>query len=432
MAFSQSKLNRGIRAACIAASVVATGLALQACAYRPTPESIAAVKKLETDGVTLAGFAGLKYTGQLTECSVSVHAIQNSQGAFRFEETPKPPKGHAGFPAPKLGSDEKFLELCIVPDSYRKSFRASAWNWRSFGSLNSGELFILTAKASTAWIEHLRVQAAQYRNAAYVRAVDPESSRRLMMSFPGLFTAMGDAELSTAVSVQRLDVARSIQRQGKSFAPDTLARLRELTLQQGAFADVMAYAESGDRDAIKRALGLANGDSERRLAEMALVRSIQDKLITLKASLQGTGKTSASDRDALIARIIENVVSSRVDWSATVEREIYEPQYDIKVNAKLVLTVRGLLNGVRYCGFFGMSKCEVKDQEMNKTYEYPLMFELRRGQAFITKGTTQIDWKSVSGGSGPASGFMLWGGSSIFAATDVALGFSIRSLEVTQ
>lgn len=195
-----------------------------------------------------------------------------------------------------------------------------------------------------------------------------------------------------------------------------LAKANQLALQNKTVNNLMkVYAIDKQRDTLKIAYEVASTPEDKRAVELAVMQSIQDKLFDFKVSMSGTGKTNSQDSDVLIARIIQSNVTSALVYSSALKTDVFTPTQDYLVDTIVTLTVKGKINGKRNCGILWMSSCEIKNEDASRTHEYAVPMRFTRASKYKTTGKTDIDWKSVSGGAGMASGLIM-GGTVIFSA----------------
>lgn len=196
-----------------------------------------------------------------------------------------------------------------------------------------------------------------------------------------------------------------------------LAAANQLAMQNKTVANLMkVYAIDKQRDTLKVAYEVASTPEDKRAVELAVMQSIQDKLFDFKVSMAGTGKTSSKDSDVLVARIIQSNVTSTLTYAGALKTDVFTPTHDYLVDTIVTLTVKGKINGKRNCGILWMASCEINNEDATRTHEYAVPMRFTRANKFKAAGKTEIDWKSVSGGSGMASGLIM-GGTVIFSAT---------------
>jgi hypothetical protein len=213
-------------------------------------------------------------------------------------------------------------------------------------------------------------------------------------------------------TVDRALTIYAVAKDGKA-----LAAANQLALQNKTVANLMkVYAIDKQRDTLKVAYEVASTPEDKRVVELAVMQSIQDKLFDFKVSMAGTGKTSSKDSDVLVARIIQSNVTSTLTYAGTLKTDVFTPTQDYLVDTIVTLTVKGKINGKRNCGILWMASCDINNEDASRTHEYAVPMRFTRASKFKAAGKTDIDWKSVSGGSGMASGLIM-GGTVIFSAT---------------
>lgn len=204
--------------------------------------------------------------------------------------------------------------------------------------------------------------------------------------------------------------------------------LLSLTLKLGNFSQVISLARRGEAAALKRAYDISSSDSERKQIDNVIVNKIKDKLFSINAKMRGTGKVKSSDSDLWIARSIESEITSNIEYTASANRKIMVPKFNYRLNGRIVVEVRGRVNGERNCGLLWLGKCKIDDNNAIRTYEKPIVIDLMKSTGHKTTGLQEIAWKSISGGSGMAGGLMM-GGTQIFSASEVHLLVKIDSVD---
>ena len=217
----------------------------------------------------------------------------------------------------------------------------------------------------------------------------------------------------------------------KLKSPLILVELRLRVLASGTFTEVIGFARKDDREALKRAYDLAISPSEKQQVELLVINNLKNNIFIFKTSLEGTQNVRPSDVNAFIVRLIEARITSRVQYEATLDQQLFKPNYDYVLNAKVNLTAEGKESGERNCGILWMSTCKFDNQDASRTFSQPIKIGLRRLENYKKSGAATIDWKSVSGGSGFASGFIM-GGTKVFQATGVSVSISVDSIELVE
>lgn len=214
-----------------------------------------------------------------------------------------------------------------------------------------------------------------------------------------------------------LTVDRTLALYGVAKDAKALVVANQLALKNKTVSNLMkVYDIDNQRETLKMAYSLASTPEEKRMVELAVIQSIQDKLFDFKVSMSGTGKTSSSDTNALIARIIQSNVTSTLTYSASLKTDVFTPTQDYLVDTIVTLTVKGKLNGERNCGILWLATCKIDNEDSSRTHVYNVPMRFTRAGKYKASGKTDIDWKSVSGGSGMASGYIM-GGTVVFSAT---------------
>jgi hypothetical protein len=149
----------------------------------------------------------------------------------------------------------------------------------------------------------------------------------------------------------------------------------------------------------------------------------KDKMIITETSIDGSGSTDSSG-GSLWGRVFGSTsvsakVRSRVDYVVSFNQEIFQPNFDHVITAKIRITVKGRVRGERNCGFLWLSRCEF-DEEASHSFDKPIRVQMTQAAGYREQGSTTIEWDAVSGGSGFASGFWA-GGVKVFQGTDLAL-----------
>ena len=170
-----------------------------------------------------------------------------------------------------------------------------------------------------------------------------------------------------------------------------------------------AFLWTSDRRALIRANEIAQTDMEKAQVEAALVQSIKDRLVVANIILKGTGQVVTADRNLLIARQLESLVSSDAEYDVYLDDAIMKPKFDYKAKGVIRLRVIGTAEGQRNCGLLWMGTCEFKDDKAVRVKEIPIEFTLTRGNGHRDRGAKTVEWASVSGGSGAASGLLMGG-----------------------
>jgi hypothetical protein len=192
-----------------------------------------------------------------------------------------------------------------------------------------------------------------------------------------------------------------------------------LGFKNSDFDDLMdVYVVTKDKEVLKIAYDVASTETQRQRVELILVTLIKDSLFDFKIAMNGTGKSKSIDQDGIIARRVENVVTSILMHSGKLKKQIFEPKFDYIINTTIVLTIEGVENGAKNCGLLGFSTCEINNEKSTRKFEYNIPMTFKRTNNYVSSGSTEIEWKSVSGGSGVYSG-LFWGGHLIFKSNGI-------------
>lgn len=206
------------------------------------------------------------------------------------------------------------------------------------------------------------------------------------------------------------------------YSPEFLARANSVMEDNERIDEsLLAHKNSGNREMIKRAYDLASTDQQRRKVEAVVIESLKDKQLIFNTRMEASGNVKSSGGSELgaslgLGRSVSATVTSLVKYEAMLDTSIYKPDFDYKVKAKVRIEVPGRVRGTKPCGFLLLSNCEFDDADV-KYFDQPVELALNRNNGHKDRGETSIDWDSVSGGSGLASG-MLFGGTIVFSATD--------------
>lgn len=234
------------------------------------------------------------------------------------------------------------------------------------------------------------------------------------------YQSLKDNRLLDALLIQvekDIDVDRALALYAIVQDSKALTTANQIALKNRTVSNLMkVYGIDKNRETLKLAYDAASTEGEKKIVELAVMQSIQDKLFDFKVSMSGTGKTSSSDSDVLIARVIQSNVTSTLTYTGILKTDVFKPNQDYVVDTVVTLTVKGKLNGNRNCGILWMSSCDVKNEDASRVYEYIVPMRFTRENNFKASGKTDIDWKSTSGGSGMASG-LLMGGTLVFSAS---------------
>lgn len=234
--------------------------------------------------------------------------------------------------------------------------------------------------------------------------------------------------LSKALASEQFPIAKLVYQgalKGKlGTHTDLLEAYKAMALSQGTFDDAFEFASGGgDRTSLKVAYDKAATDEEKRMIERQIIFLVRDKMVITETSIDGSG-TTESNGGSLWGRVfgttnVSAKVRSRVDYTFSFNQDIYKPNFDYVITAKVRITVKGRVRGERNCGFLWLSRCEF-DEEASHTHDQPVRVVLTQAGGYRDQGSTSIEWNSVSGGSGFASGFLM-GGVKVFQGTDLAL-----------
>ena len=235
-------------------------------------------------------------------------------------------------------------------------------------------------------------------------------------------------DLRDALAGQRVRYAeRIVKLMGVAVPEDLQRQFQALLWAQGPFDLVFPLAQAGNRQALRRAFDVAAPGQEQREVENKIVQDLRDKLVVYNIALQGDGRVSSSDVDAFVARRIEATVVSPLRHELRLNTEIFRPQNDYRVTVLITLTVHGVVNGERACGFMMMSTCAINDKPDSHEYTAVVAGTVGPGNSFRTRGDTELRWRSVSGGSGLASG-SYFGGTRVFKAQRLELNARLSSV----
>lgn len=314
------------------------------------------------------------------------------------------------------GSFERLLaDMSSGPDTrLQEAALAIAAREQSFGK----QLAVYKASRSAAALA-----------AAEATAIQAQSPAELLALYQA---ARSDSTLRAGVDLakRQRSVEQLVALHAASSDPAVLTEAITLAKQTRSFADLaLVYRLSQDREVLKLQYDVAVTNDEKRAVELAVIEQIKDKLFVFSATMQGTGKTSSSDVDALIVRSISSQVKSKISYDTRIQTDIFKPSYDYVVNAEMVLVVYGRLNGERNCGLLWMQTCKIDDEPTSHTHRYPVQLRVGKSTAYRAAGVTEVDWSSVSGGSGMAGGLIM-GGTQVFTATG-KLDLSIRLTSLT-
>ena len=182
-----------------------------------------------------------------------------------------------------------------------------------------------------------------------------------------------------------------------------------------------------DRLLIRTAYNFASTIAQRDSLEELILKNIKNKVIAIKGTLEGTGRFNSSDVDALIARKIEASVTSRVLVEANFNGKIIRPMHSYSVRLIATILVTGRISGTKNCGFFFTNKCDV-DEAATRSYSAPILVTLSPENGAKGRGSAEIEWKPITGGTGALSGFTWGGGETVFQSTDIQLKIEVDDL----
>ena len=234
------------------------------------------------------------------------------------------------------------------------------------------------------------------------------------------YQSLKDSRLLDALLIQAgndADVDRVLAIYAVAKDSKALAAANQIALKNRTVSNLMkVYEIDKNRETLKLAYDAASTEGEKKIVELAVMQSIQDKLFDFKVTMSGTGKTNSSDTDIIFARTIQTNVTSTLTYTGVLKADVFKPSQDYVVDSVVTLTVKGKLNGNRNCGLLWLSTCDVKNEDATRVYEYSVPMKFTRANNYKATGRTDIDWKSVSGGSGMSSG-LLMGGTLVFSAS---------------
>jgi hypothetical protein len=234
------------------------------------------------------------------------------------------------------------------------------------------------------------------------------------------YQSLKDSRLLDALLTQvenDADVDRALALYPVAQDSKALATANQIALKNRTVSNLMkVYGIDKNRETLKLAYNAASTVDEKKIVELAVIQSIQDKLFDFKVSMSGTGKTNSSDTDVIFARVIQTNVTSTLTYAGFLKTDVFKPSHNYAVDTVVTLTVKGKLNGNRSCGLLWMSSCDVRNEDATRVYEYAIPMKFTSSNNYKATGRTDIDWKSVSGGSGMASG-LLMGGTLVFSAS---------------
>lgn len=229
---------------------------------------------------------------------------------------------------------------------------------------------------------------------------------------------------------QENTVERALSIHGVESSPKALALAQRLALEGRRVDSLLkVHAINKRRELLSVAHDAATTDAERAQVELLVMQSLQDKLFDFKATLAGTGRVDANDSNVVIARVVETKLRALLSFSGQLRTDIYAPRFDYAVDGVLILVAHGVQSGERNCGFLWGDKCEIKDEPTSRSFEYPVSLVFSRNGQYRVSGSRDIEWKSISGGSGAASG-LLMGGTRVFKADGrFDMQFQVKSLK---
>ena len=198
--------------------------------------------------------------------------------------------------------------------------------------------------------------------------------------------------------------------------------IHKLAMLFGNTSQVLKWASPHNLEAIKRATSVAASKNDRKISEEALVKEILDGFLITHLKMESGGITSASDIDAIFARTVEAKISSKVKFNAYFDSNVYSPEFDYVVNGKIEITVNGKENGERNCGVLWLDRCKIDNHDSVRTYTSPLNISLSKAGKHRSFGESTAEWKSLSGGTGAASGLTM-GGVVVFKAISVRIKY---------
>jgi len=222
--------------------------------------------------------------------------------------------------------------------------------------------------------------------------------------------------LSYAIQIKNIDIARAIystNEANKLVMSDTLKNsYKELVLEKGDFNDMYAFAQVGDKDALRKAYDLASSDQEKKKIEYELIRAIGlDKMLVVTTHLTGLGDATASSSSVYVfGASISSNLTSKIDYSIAFNTALFKPKYTYVIEAKAKVVATGEKRWSRNCGFLWMDTCE--EQDKNATMEYPKSITGTLAANSNVVGGVKVDWNPRVAKTGLMSGNLMgnpWG-----------------------